>query len=429
MKRKLIFTAALLCVTLALTVTVHAQNAGEGTHGLAFELIPNYIYYRVGRGETLYSIARANGISVQTLMEINRIAAPSFLRLGEVIKIPVQNTANIEYIDYTVVRGDTLHSIARANGISLQTLLEINGLQSAVIDSVIDYRAVRGDTLYSIARANGISLQTLLEINRFPSNHVMRVGDVIKIPAPYQLRVDDVIKIPAQNTAIEVNPTSAYRVSKGTVTSGAVIIPASFNGLPVIEIGSVFDTQQNGAFIDTRITSITIPTSIISIGTQAFDGCRSLTSITIPSSVTYIGFGAFAGCRSLTSIIIPSSVTYIGSAAFAFCISLTSVTVDTQNPAYSSLDGILFNKNRTVLVTYPDGKQGSYTIPSSITSIGDWAFSGCTSLTNIVIPSSVIYIGDRAFRGCTNLRTVTVSRRTTIGEDTFPATAQITYSD
>ena len=113
---------------------------------------------------------------------------------------------------------------------------------------------------------------------------------------------------------------------------------------------------------------------VTSIGTQAFGSCASLTSITIPDGVTSIGEGAFGRCSSLTSITIPESVTRIEDYAFLDCTSLTSLLVDTGNPNYISVDGVLFNKSMTSLLVYPAGKAGTYTIPDGVTSIGDYAF-------------------------------------------------------
>jgi hypothetical protein len=117
----------------------------------------------------------------------------------------------------------------------------------------------------------------------------------------------------------------------------------------------------------------------------------------------------------LTSIVIPNSVTSIGYRVFIECTNLTSITVDNANANYSSLDGVLFNKNKTTLILFPGGKGGSYTtIPNSVTSIGGYAFIGCTNLTSVVIPNSVTSIGDNAFRECTNLTSIAIPNSVTI---------------
>ena len=179
------------------------------------------------------------------------------------------------------------------------------------------------------------------------------------------------------------------------------------------------------------LTSVTIPHGVTSIGGAAFWGCSSLTSVTIGNSVTSIGEWAFSDCSSLTSVTIPDSVTSIGDCAFYGCISLTSVTigngitsindsfsgcvslksftVSESNSAYSSKDGVLFNKNKTKLVAYPAGKTNtSYTIPNSVSEIKEWAFSDCSDLTNVTIPNSVSKISYGTFWGCSSLTSVTI---------------------
>jgi hypothetical protein len=202
----------------------------------------------------------------------------------------------------------------------------------------------------------------------------------------------------------------------------------------------------------TGLTSVTIPNSVTSIGKTAFYGCTGLTSVTIPDLVTSIGSIAFSGCdhletvnfnavnctlaespfyecealitlnignevttipdrtfnacRGLTSVTIPNSVTSIGSSVFYACTNLTAITVDANNLYYSSIDGVLFNKSQDILILYPTGKTGNYTIPSSVTSIRSRAFYGCTGLTSITIGNSVESIESSAFSGCTALTAI-----------------------
>jgi len=125
--------------------------------------------------------------------------------------------------------------------------------------------------------------------------------------------------------------------------------------------------------------------------------------VVIQEGVTSIGGWAFSGCSSLTSIEIPSSVTSIGGAFFA-CVSLASIDVEGGNEYYSSENGVLFNKDKTTLMRYPQGKAGKYYfIPNSVTSIEGGAFYACRSLISIEIPNSVTSIGIMAFGICESL--------------------------
>ena len=164
------------------------------------------------------------------------------------------------------------------------------------------------------------------------------------------------------------------------------------------------------AFFDCEsLTSVTIPNSVTNIGVYAFYGCKSLTSVTIPDSVISIGDYAFSYCESLTSVTIPNSVTSICSDAFSDCTSLKSIEVSDNNKNYSSVDGVLFNKDKTELIKYPSSKtDNTYEIPDSVTSIGAYAFQDCSRLTSVTIPNSVTSIGYGAFLGCSSLTSVTI---------------------
>ena len=122
---------------------------------------------------------------------------------------------------------------------------------------------------------------------------------------------------------------------------------------------------------------------------ETASGAMAIPSIYEGKPVTSIGDWAFYGCTKLTRATIPDSVTGIGYAAFSKCVSLKSIDVGEGNTEYSSVDGVLFDKNKTVLIHFPAGKGGHYTIPDGVTSIGDHAFIQCARLTSVTIPDSV----------------------------------------
>jgi hypothetical protein len=172
---------------------------------------------------------------------------------------------------------------------------------------------------------------------------------------------------------------------------------AGFINLSFITIGNSVKTIGERAFMSCfALISITIPYGVMSIGVGAFYNCKALVSVSIPNSVITIGHRVFS-LTALTSITIPHGVRTIEGTAFISCTSLTSINVAVDNENYSSEDGVLFNKNKTVLVAYPAGRQGAYIIPRSVTEIGDYAFSRSNGLTSVTIPGGVRTIGKYAF--------------------------------
>ena len=209
------------------------------------------------------------------------------------------------------------------------------------------------------------------------------------------------ITIPNSVTSIR---SSAFELCSGLTS---ITIPNS-----VTSIGSSAFERCN------RLTSITIPNSVTSIGSRAFTNCRGLTSITIPNSVTSIGETAFYYCSGLTSITIPNSVTSIGNAAFGHCMGLTSIIVESGNSKYDSRNNCnaIINSSTNNLIA---GCKNTI-IPNGVTSIDDDAFSGCYGLTSITIPNSVTSIGDYAFGWCKNLTSFIIPNSvTSIGHFAF----------
>ena len=191
-------------------------------------------------------------------------------------------------------------------------------------------------------------------------------------------------------------------------------------------------------------TTYSIPDGVTKIDSLAFNCCENLTSITIPNSVISIDFYAFEYCSNLKSLTIPDSVASIDNTAFSYCYNLNDINVDPDNKNYTSIDGVLLNKEKTELIRCPGGnerttysvpdsvinigymafgncqKLTSVTIPNSVTSIEDYAFTDCESLTSIIIPDSITIIEDSVFYNCSNLKSITIPNSVkSIGDSTF----------
>ena len=286
------------------------------------------------------------------------------------------------------------------------------------------------ENLVSIEVANDNMNYTSISGILFSKNKT----ELIQYPAA---KTDSTYIIPDGVTRIDYAFGSCKNLTSVTIPDSVTSIgDNAFNGctsLTNITIPNSVTSIGNYSFSGcTNLINITIPDSVTSIGDNAFYKCESLTDIIIPNSVISIGYSAFSDCSGLANIAISDSVTSIGVSAFSGCISLKSIAVSDNNKNYSSVDGVLFNKEKSKLITYPIGKTNdtyeipnsvtcicyaafafcqnltNITIPNSVTVISNDVFALCSSLTDVIIPNSVTSIGSYAFTGCVSLKSVTI---------------------
>jgi hypothetical protein len=231
---------------------------------------------------------------------------------------------------------------------------------------------------------------------------------------------------------------NSISIPKGVISIGSSAFYCCFAATSVSLPDSLIRIGGNAFGLCNKLNNITIPYSVTNIGPAAFVSCPKLVAINVdaqnsyycsvdgvlfdksqstlvqypggkagsyvvPAGVTSISDLAFNGCVNLTSVSISLGVTNIGSSVFVKCASLSAINLDELNPIYSSAEGVLFNKNKTVLIQCPGAKSDSYTIPGSVTQIGDNAFSQCSILTKVTIPAGVTSIGGGAFSYCSSL--------------------------
>ena len=230
--------------------------------------------------------------------------------------------------------------------------------------------------------------------------------------------------------------TTNGRCAVSPSPKGGISIPSTLDGVKVTSIGNNAFRNCRGltsvtipsgvasigsaAFGDcAELRNVTIPSSVRNIGEWAFSGCFALKSVTIPPNVERIGGGAFINCRGLTSVTIPAKVVSIGGVAFGYCSALRQINVDAGNQSFTSIDGVLYTKDQSVLLAFPNA-QTSVKIPKSVVHIGGWAFEGCNSLKSVTIPEGVTTIENNAFKECGGLESVVMpSGLKKIGWDAF----------
>lgn len=238
-----------------------------------------------------------------------------------------------------------------------------------------------------------VLISTCMSVKAYDFHHRASSGHILY----YNITQRETIPYTAEVTACPI----------GHCYEGNIIIPDTVK----IEDKTYFITSiAPQAFAkSTKLYAIELPNTLVSIGNSGFRDCINLRSITFPESLTYIGSYCLVNCVSLQSIGIPKNIDYIGTFAFGNCKSLYNIYVDLENTQYSSMAGILFDKQGNELIHYPAMREGdSFDIPGSVVFISDWAFCGARQLKYIHIPESVVDIGRSAFWGCKSLSTIEI---------------------
>ncbi len=184
------------------------------------------------------------------------------------------------------------------------------------------------------------------------------------------------------------------------------------NGFYYSQDGVLFDREfaYLVRYPQARAGAYAIPDGVAGVDDLAFLGCTNLTRVTMTDSVTNIGYQAFQACSGLTNALIGSGVADLGDAPFSYCDKLRDIQVDSDNPCYSSLDGVLFDRDRTTLIRYPPAKAGSYIVPEGVTQFGYSAFDNCNRLSDLRLADSVTNIAPYAFASCSRLTHVAIGR-------------------
>ena len=205
----------------------------------------------------------------------------------------------------------------------------------------------------------------------------------------------------------------------GSIGIGAFYGSPSLAAITVDPANPVYSSTNGVLFDKSQATliecpgalagSYSVPDGVTTIAVQAFGQCVGLGGIILPDGLLTIADEAFEDCTGLTNVSLPANVANVGITPFFDCTSLTNIGVALANPAFSSLAGVLFDKDKTTLIEYPGGLGGAYSIPATVTALASNSFADCGGLTGITVPASLTNAGNGPFQDCSQLKTLTVS--------------------
>ena len=277
------------------------------------------------------------------------------------------------------------------------------------------------DTVTSIGESAFSNCEKLTKV-KLPSA-LKRVGE----NAFYDCRYAEFNALPQNLATIEAMAfVGCDRLSKveipASVTEIGVAAFANCSNLNSITVdaGNRNFTVENGILYNIDKTKllqapcmlagvVSIPEGVTEICNLAFQNCYRLSAVTLPSSMETINRCAFDGCGGIREVTVPASVSFVGAGAFSNCARLERILVDTENAAYMSKDGVLYNKEGSLLLQFPGAFSGDYSVPDGVTEIATWAFEGCGRLNKVVLPDSLHTLGKYVFEGCSNLSSVNIS--------------------
>lgn len=409
-------------LTVAVTFATRDYNSYTGAVVVPENVTNDNVTYTVTSigNYAFYNSATMTSVTLPTTVTSLGLYAFAGCSALEAVAVPDAVTAIPNYAFYQCAALKSFTVSDKITSIGTYAFRECVALET--IDMGVRVQSIGSNAFFGCSNLTSVeipSMVTYIGTNAFGMNPKLTAINVAALNLTYS-SVDGVLYDRSKKQVLACPGGKTSVTLPETLTTIANYAFRECGELTEIVIPNSVTSVGSYAFrACTKLAKATIGSGVTTIGNSAFYGCTALTDLQMGSAVETISQNAFIGCSNLTAVSIPASAKTIGTNAFGMCTKLAAITVDDSNTAYASVDGVLYNKALTQLVACP-GAKGSIAMPETLTSIADYAFSGCISLTEIIVPSKVTTIGADAFYYCENLTSVTIgSGVTTIGEYAF----------